>query len=411
MAIDGLFNSIKGPASRIFQGLYGAPADPRLGEGAGRNALAQGLQQGGLAMMMAGGQPNQDFLSLLAQGMMASKAGAAQFQQNQLAVQNQMELAELAKGPVTPDNLGRMMMTAIGAGNIEAARTLSEVLKSQMAGGRASQRPQYITRTENGKRYRIAVDPYTMEEISRTEIDFPTSAFQRYSSVPLPDDEQTYTDDTGTYLRNNLTGQWERIHANTSRPRSDAEGRAQSFVEALQLNIPIVEEFVENPLPLEGEMYRNWLAGNLSSDRARRLYGAAIPIGEAWLRQTTGAAYNDTEYANSALIFIPRAGDSPEVRQQKSEMMRVLMLMTKRRAGLPLSPQERDFQARIANRYERHLARTAHAYAGAIDRGASSEEAIEEAQRSMGWGNDEGGGGILSPEEWARRRAQGDTVR
>lgn len=415
MDFGGFFDAVRAPASQIFRGLYGAPADPRLSEQQNQRAFGQGLTQGGLAMMLAGGSgppgsvraPN-DLLSLLAQGMMASQQGTQMGQAQALRAQYQSRMQELAQGDVTPENLGRMMMSAIGAGDVQSARTLSEVLKSMMAGGGSRMRPQYINRTENGQRYRIAVDPVTMEEIARTKIDFPVSAFRRYSDVPR--DDGRYVDDTATFVRNEMTGEMERIYPNNPRARTDAEGRAEAFVPFLETSLPIIDQFEENPPPFGQEMYQNWIAGNVASDEMRQLYNAAIPVGEAWLRQTTGAAYNDTEYANSALIFIPRFGDSEAVRAQKRQMRLMLMAMTKRRAGLTLGPEERAILQQSNSQYRRYLNEVAWEYTNAIDSGASSEEAVERAQDAMGWrpGAGSDSSGPMNFDEWRRNRNGGD---
>lgn len=410
---DGFFDSVRAPASRVFRGLYGAPDDPRLSAGENRNALAQGLTQGGLAMMLAGGSgppgatrgPN-DFLSLLAQGMLASKAGMMGAQANALQIQNRERMQELAQGDVSPENMGRMMMAAIGSGDVESARVLSEVLKSQLSGRRtAATRPRFINRTIDGKRYQIALDPFTGEEQYRTEIDFPVGALTVRGDVPR--ESGRYIDDTGTQVYNRLSGEWEPLYENAPRPRTEAEGRAEAFVPALQAAIPQVDAFDENPPVLSGEMFNNWLAGNFTPDMPRQLFTAAIPIGEAWLRQTTGAAYNPTEFRNAGLLLIPRYGDSEAVREMKRTSRHLLVAMSKRRAGLRLSDAEEEMLDNVATTYRDHLAAlqgARAAYDSARQGGGDELSALEQANEAFSGA----AGGNQGFQQWLRERRKND---
>ena len=383
MATEGFFDRLGGGVQKAFANLYGGPQDPRATPEQYQDALRSGLTQGGLAMMVGGGQPNNDFLSLLAQGMIASQQGVALHQQNALQMQNQQELATLAQGPPSADNLGRMMMSAIGGGNMDAARVISEVLKSHLASGRtAATRPRFIHRTEeDGQRYQIAVDPFTGQEMFRNPVDRPASAISILGNAPNTEGEMR--DSTETRAYNRVTGRFEEtLYDNPERPRSEAEGRAASFIVPLQVNLPILDSFEENPLPLEGEMFRNFIAGNFSSERARKLYGAAIPITEAWLRQTTGAAYNDTEYANAALLFIPRAGDSPDVLMQKRKMRSALYIMTKERSGARLTADEQSLKDSLGTGFDGYLANLAQQYAQDLESGMDASEAAQKMQES-----------------------------
>ena len=284
------------------------------------------------------------------------------------------------------------MMHAIGSGNIDAARTISEVLKSQMASSRTgATRPRFQKVTIDGKHYEIARDPFTGEELYRNEVDFPVSAFNIRGDVPT--EAGRYADSTGTFRYNQVTGEMEPVYQNPDRPRSEAEGRAEAFVPMLQASIPVVDSFDENPPIFSGEMFNNWIAGNFTPDMPRELFTAAIPIGEAWLRQTTGAAYNDTEFRNAGLLLIPRTGDSPKVRQMKRETRHLLVAMSKQRAGLRLLPEEQDLVDNVETKYAEHL-RSLQAARVAYDANKDNPgAAIQRAQDAFA-GVGSGGGGI-----------------
>lgn len=333
--MDGFFDKIRGPAGQVFRGLYGAPNDPRLSPEQNRAGLAQGMTQGGLAMMLAGGQ-GQDFLSVLAQGMLASQQGAAQFQQNQLQVQNQIELAQMARGPVTPENLGRMMMSAIGAGNIDAARTISEVLKSQMAamGTGARRRTQKMTlETEpgSGEYHDFLVDMDTgerVEDLGRTRPRTPTPSLRQVLGPDgLPRYEWMMLDEEGN-------------------PENVASGRDpyQRPTEAMTRAYPF-QNLLNDRMGANGEVLRQgslsaldtmgapnraeyWMGmrgwNELLPEDKEALFVHGTTVAEAWLRMTTGAAYTATELENAYRMFIPRPGDSAGTLATKMRNRRAL---------------------------------------------------------------------------------------
>lgn len=335
MAFGGFFDSVKEPAGKIFQGLYGAPADPRLGPEGNSAALRSGMTQGGLAMMLAGGQ-GQDFLSVLAQGMLASQKGAAGSQQNQLQVQNQMELAKLAQGPANMENLSRMMMSAIGAGNIDAARTLSEVLKSQMAGAgagarRRTQRMTLESEPGSGEYHDFLVDMDTGERITdlgRTRPKTPTPTLRQVMGEDgLPRYEWMMVDEEGN-------------------PDNVASGRDpyQRPTEAMTRAYPF-QNLLNDTRGPEGEVLRQGSLSALDSIAApnraeywvgmkgwnellpgekEALFVHGTTVAEAWLRMTTGAAYTATELENAYRMFVPRPGDSAATLATKMRNRRAL---------------------------------------------------------------------------------------
>lgn len=322
MDFNGFFDQVRGPAGRVFRGLYGAPNDPRLTNEQNQAALGSGLTQGGLAMMLAGGQPNQNFLSVLAQGMLASQQGVQQFQQNQLAVQNQMQMAEMAQGPPTPGNLGKMMMAAIGSGNIEAARTISEVLKSMMAaqgnlGRRRTAREVLETEPGSGEFHKFIIDSDTGERLADLGPDkprLPTAQLRQVMGADgLPRYEWMTVDEQGNPQNiaagrdpwQNSTEAMTRAYPfqNLLTDKRDPDGNVirQGSISALDLM----------GAPNRAEYWigmRGW--NELLPEDKQALFIHGTAVAEAWLRMTTGAAYTATELENAYRMFIPRPGDS-----------------------------------------------------------------------------------------------------
>ena len=345
MDFGGFFDKVKGPAGQVFRGLYGPQGgnDPRVA-GNGNDTLRAGLTQGGLAMMLGGGQ-GMDFLSLLAQGMLASQQGATMFQQNQLQMQNQMELAQLAQGPVTPENLGRMMMSAIGAGNIDAARTISEVLKSQMA-NRTAIRPRTsrdtILNPETGTYHRVAIDDDTQEIIRDFGPARPTGV-PTYQPTLDPQgnmvmamvDPSTVTSrapGTGTptvSLVPSAEGAMGAAEGGPMRVGTPPTQAQQALVPHLRM-MPQALEGLDTFLDPEQNpgRFERWPAmrgwNELASDETQMLVTLGNQMAEAWLRATTGAAYTQIEYDNAFKLFVPTPGDSVQLLEIKSRNRRAL---------------------------------------------------------------------------------------
>lgn len=121
--MPGLFDSIKQGAFGIFAG----PGDPRTPEGTGRR---EGLVRAGLATIV-GANSGQAPLEALAGGALAGQEAAKAAQADYLKRQNQAQLQTFLRGQGFDRNgLTRTFFQMLSTGDIEGAKSISEIIKS-----------------------------------------------------------------------------------------------------------------------------------------------------------------------------------------------------------------------------------------------------------------------------------------
>jgi hypothetical protein len=165
----GLFDALKSGAMGLGRGALGVftgPQDPRLqtsGVGQREALIAAGL--GTLASQ------DQNPLGAIAQGAMLGQQASGEAQQRQIQMQNQARMRELM-GMFGVDRQGLLQMFAesIAQGDMETARTFSEIIKSMQPSG-TRQPPRIDTvltpdapadvrqRLGEGARVSVALDP------------------------------------------------------------------------------------------------------------------------------------------------------------------------------------------------------------------------------------------------------------
>lgn len=367
----------------LLASLFGQ-ADPRVPQG---GALGAGLQSAGLGMILGsrGDGYTPTFIEVLAQGLLSGAAGASNFRQNALAQQNQIQMQEMAAMPPSPDNLARMMTHAIGAGNVDAARALSEVLKSMMAAGAAAGqvRPRFNRVVgDDGRFYEVARDPYTGREMYRNEIADPVS---RYGTLEVEDPEGPFTNSRRLTRIDRLTGEVVPVEGVdlVDPSRTERQQQALAFISRVEGNVAAMNEF-DNPRILTEDAFGTPVVAAITPQQERQLFTLSIPFVEAWLRMTTGAAYNDTEFTNASRLFVPMTGDGPEVREIKAKMRAMLPVMLKQAAGVRLSDDEQRLLDADGDSYRSLMQRARTAYDDALAQGLEPEEAAAQARRVFG---------------------------
>jgi hypothetical protein len=358
--------------------LYAGPSSSMLSQEQNDSARKQALLQAGLmALLSSSGQPGgptPHLFQILAQSALAGQAGGANARQQMVQQNRAAQLQQLmqSQGGVTREMLDQMTMQALGAGDMEAAGRLIE-LRKVMRDPTANQIPrQYrdeqgnlrlgifnpetrsfepiegaspVTSTpttireyrdpQTGESFAGRFDPAT-NRIVRVEGGVPVD---RSQLVPIRDPD---TGELSFGQFNPRTGNVEPITAGVS-PASIGEKatQARAFLEIVPDQIAFVDQFEGAPGRIE-----SIIAQELKPADIQQLQVAGSALAEAWLRMTTGAAYNETEFENARRMFIPMPGDSAAVLAMKSENRQRLLRMLRVVGGARAPEQQRGKDGR-----------------------------------------------------------------
>lgn len=158
-----------GPIADALGVAFGGMDDPRLGAEQNERARKQAMLMAGLATLAS----DQTGLKAIAQGALAGqqfgmqgREGIVGQQAEAAKVQQREQLKQLvSSGEVTPDLLRSMFAQSIASGDIDAARSLAEVLKS-MGGSQSSLPSLQVKEGVNpatGKPEQYTINPHTGE--------------------------------------------------------------------------------------------------------------------------------------------------------------------------------------------------------------------------------------------------------
>lgn len=332
------------PLAKLFGGNQPGLLSPEQQKAAG----LRGLQQAGLGIIQASaptpyGTPNATGAQIMGAGIQAGQQayeGEAGQMQKQAWTQNLQEMMG-GQGGMQAMTGGQWDQVIMGAmqNAPEMLPYLTELRKSMgtqaqgkwidlgdrmaLVDAQGNILQGHKKRTGGGRAPQIAVNPDT--------------GMAEYA-VYTPRDGDT-------------PGSWEFTGVNA--PRSDRMQEKQASASAfLIFNNEKLDWMAQQSAPKL--VSQKWLRDNMGEGgfiaqaawatvpvEDKRMFGTAVRFAEGWLRITTGAAYNETEYFNALLQFVPLAGDEPEVVADKTENRNALMRMLGVIAsGKPLSYEE-----------------------------------------------------------------------
>jgi len=168
--MPGLFDALKEGTLGVFTGQAQPGMDPRTGQ-------REGLISAGLATLASG---SQDPLEAIAQGAMMGRQVGQQVREQQKMMQQRAELqAFVQEAGVDRDGLTKLLVRTIVAGDFEAAKPLSELLKSlpteaapaavnlqnvsTVVSAAAGAPPEVVARFGEGAQVEVQRDPRTRE--------------------------------------------------------------------------------------------------------------------------------------------------------------------------------------------------------------------------------------------------------
>lgn len=236
--------------------------------------------------------------------------------------------AILAKYPAQPNEtpqqtgarLLRMLPEFVQIGDTETVARLSEVLKSMGFGQGVEQgtphsgvnpgtnKPQQYLVDRAGN-VRWLQDPSGQPV---APVDTRGAGVPQLRAVMGPDGQPTYEE------WNPRTGQWTPTNKRAFSPPGDNERRAAFFTSFLGSAESAFNQYTDAPSRWSSLWQDKGLREATSAER-QVLDLAGKMYAEAWLRLTTGAAYNEQEFKNAYALFVPQAGDKPQTLRWKAQ--------------------------------------------------------------------------------------------
>jgi len=282
-----------------------------------QNAMTnQALMGAGISLLQQSAPTREprSFGGILGNAIQAGQAGAGQGLQMQDALKQRQMMAQrdairqrYAGRENDPNVLQNMFRDLIAVGDTEGAKSIAEVLKSQ-AGGQGFQ----VVKGSDGHMYRVgatgdAVDLGVQGATDRDRVIVQNADGKAEFAMHDPV--------TGTF---EMTGQLAPGRAPT-----ELERKAEFFVDFLPTQEGYISGFGGAPGRFE-QAAQDLGVRELTSDELQTLDLAGNFFAEAWLRMTTGAAYNDTEFKNARRLFLPQPGDSAAALRAKYDNRRQL---------------------------------------------------------------------------------------
>ena len=350
------------------------------GEGLSRDdrksGQLSGAIAGGLALLAAAGphsareiQPNlgQGLLGALTAGREASRTNfeALYSQQDaealqRSAVENAAMFRGLGIGPNDTDDsirakLQQGFMFAMQSGNAKAATSISEVLKS-MGAKSGGQRGKTWTAVDMGGGRTDLVDDITGETIRSMQGKATTGA------GGLPPKPELYEVSDGKGGSRRIMGYWDAANQRVvevpglrpppEKVRTEAQGKAKAFIPSVRDDVSLITDVLTRSGVTDKFLAsvggQSTLAQFLRADspEAQLLAGASGTLAEAWLRMTTGAAYNAEEYQNAMARYSIYPTDSAEMVKWKLGNMQSLQDMLHVISGDPNLELDYEFEGR-----------------------------------------------------------------
>ena len=313
---------------------FGGANDPRLGAAENDAARKQAMLQAGLAGLIAANQPGASALGSIAQGLMYGQQAGAQGREQAFQRQTEQQTAEAKKqrqdrlraaigsGQIDRAALERLMVEAIIAGDTEASGDLSEVIKSM-----------------GGQQANAAAVRGSPEWLAARRAELELEREFAGPKAPIP----------GTPEYTAMLEERARIAAKyrpAARTAAGSEGerKAAAFAGMVADGTSYIDQIESAPGRVEQALSDKGIR-EFADDEQQQLALAGNALAEAWLRMTTGAAYNDREFANAYNLFVPKPGDRKASLEWKRKNRQRLQEMIRTHSGrlAPTEEQPDDF--------------------------------------------------------------------
>jgi hypothetical protein len=154
-----------------------------------------------------------------------------------------------------------------------------------------------------------------------------------------PDGQPVYTEydpQTGAFTPT------DQRPAGTQARTTEGQAKAQAQLELLPAAVEVLDAVGGAPDRFQA-VARKYGIGEALSDRAQAEDLASRQVTDAYLRMTTGAAYNETEFQNARRITSPMPGDSPATLERKRQIRRqIIQAMQRIAQASTASPDEEE---------------------------------------------------------------------
>ena len=338
--MSGLLDRLKSGAGLLFSG----PDDPQLSASDNSMAKRFGLMRAGVGMMGAptGTPTGQAF----AQGLSFGQESGMGMRQNQIAsYQAQQEqqkklqdeqmrawLAENITDPSDPQQYGPLIRYMASQGDPQRINALTGWIN---ASKRDPEKKHDIRQLQDGSLWDVE-DPTSpvmivpgMERPKSRPIDI------RGQNPATGKDEMYHYDEnnevvwTGIAPTKSTSGSGGGGYGGAG---SEGERKAAAFAGFIPDHVTFIDQFEGAPGRMEQALSGKGIR-EFTSDEQQQLQLAGSALAEAWLRMTTGAAYNEREFQTAYQMFVPQPGDKGGSLQMKRQNRQRLMRMLQTSAG------------------------------------------------------------------------------
>ena len=285
----------------------------------------QGLLAFGTSLLKAGaprrkgtGSLGADLGAAIEAGQAGAAAGAQQEAQQKKQALRQKVMESFSNSDMSdPRVLQELFSVMLVSGDYEGAKSAAEVLKT-MQGGEGSFRIQSGINPKTGEPAFFRIGATGQPELLETAQPKPSERPKTLKVVVGPGGVAEYAQ------FNPNTGAFERTGVQAPSQPGESERRAEFFTQFL----PFAEQAFspyDNKAPGRiGTIAQELGVREITSPEIQALHQGGNMYSEAWLRMTTGAAYNDTEFTNSFRMFVPMPGDKPGTLQRKKQARTML---------------------------------------------------------------------------------------
>lgn len=275
----------------------------------------------------------------LVQGAAQQQVGVTQFQQQQGAQQAIQNIA--GRYRPKPNETAEQRFERISAltselagvpGSEELVGRLSNVLAQLKPESATAGTPQHrVIQTPEGPRLAYFNESTRTWEATEAEPVDQAGGVPQLRTIQGPDGRPYYEE------WNPRTGKWTPTGKQSFSAPSEQERRAAFFLPFM----PEAEAAIENFTGAPDRFSSLWQSKGfreLTSAERQELDNAATVYAEAWLRLTTGAAYNEQEFQNAYKLFAPQPGDKPATLRAKARRRAELRATLQGTAGRAAPP-------------------------------------------------------------------------
>lgn len=337
----------------MLASIFAGSDDPRLSAEQNVAARKQSLIRAGIATILAGSNRNGNILSALATGALAGSGARQQISQGAVQSNMQQELAQLAQsGALTPDVMKQLFQRAVATGNAGLATAIVGMMNATAPEEAPDVYSSIGDRGVLNKRTGevTALDPLPKAPVYGTEEWFKAKQReleleQKYRPKPSTGrgtprayvDEATGQTRLGIY--NPDTGEFDPVPgaAPITGAGSENERKAAAFAQFIPEHVAFIDQMEGAPGRVEQALSNKGLR-EFTTDEQQQMQLAGAAMAEAWLRMTTGAAYNEREFQTAFDLFVPKPGDKTgalSVKRRNRSRLQSMLKGLSGRVGVP----------------------------------------------------------------------------